>query len=130
MRERELLCGYIWELEDAFQCTEGLWEATRTYVKDNSIEPTFFNNEQWPEPSIFYNNFEISKIEIWNKRKYRHFVEYIDRLGGIYYHRWGDAPIKGLALSLFVPRDKLHRFSDVGYKHAGMVNDPGVVPDS
>ena len=124
MRDNGKLYGYMWELEDAFQCTEGLWEATGNYVTQNNVKPTFFNHEQWPEPRIFYNNFEISKMEIWNKRSYRDFVDYIDNLGGIYYHRWGDAPIKGLALSLFVSRDKLHRFSDLGYRHAGMTNEP------
>ena len=115
MREKKILYGYVWEHWDNTMFTVGLWNATRNFIEEHSIQPTFF--QQWPEPKIFYNNFEISNMDIWNNRGYREYIDYIDKLGGIYYHRWGDAPIKGLAMSLFVPRDKLHRFDDLGYLH-------------
>jgi hypothetical protein len=38
-------------------------------------------------------------------------------LGGIYYHRWGDAPIHTLGVAMFVPLHQVHRFSDIGYSH-------------
>ena len=68
---------------------------------------------------MFYANFEISNISIWRSCAYRNYVDYIDRLGGIYYGRWGDSPIKSLALSLFIPWTEIHEFKDIGYEHQG-----------
>ena len=31
--------------------------------------------------------------------------------------RWGDAPVHSIAVALFVPRDKIHFFSEMGYEH-------------
>ena len=44
-------------------------------------------------------------------------INYIDHLGGICYVRWGDTPIKPIAISLFVPLNKVYCFCDVGYHH-------------
>jgi hypothetical protein len=37
--------------------------------------------------------------------------------GGIYYHRWGDAPIRTIGVSLFVNESEVHQFTDVAYTH-------------
>ena len=31
--------------------------------------------------------------------------------------RWGDAPVHSIAASLFAPKDKIHFFTDIGYRH-------------
>ena len=46
-------------------------------------------------------------------QEYQEFIEYIDHLGGIYYRRWGDAPIKTIAVSMFVPRNNTHKYADI-----------------
>ena len=40
----------------------------------------------------------------------RDYMRYIDQTGGIYYTRWGDAPIRSLAVALVVPEAALHHF--------------------
>lgn len=32
--------------------------------------------------------------------------------------RWGDAPIHSIFASLFLKKDEIHFFNDVGYKHS------------
>jgi len=66
---------------------------------------------------MFYNNFEVSDLDVWRSREYRDYIDYIDRTGGIYYGRWGDAPIKTLAVTLFIPQNRTHQFHDVEYSH-------------
>ena len=44
---------------------------------------------------------------MWMSRDYANYIEYIDRTGGIYYYRWGDAPIKSIAVTMFLPPDLL-----------------------
>ena len=116
MKTNSLLYGYIWEHVDAKNCVTDLWNSTERYVQERNIIPRNALS-QWKSPKLYYNNFEVSSMALWRSHEYRSFIEYIDRLGGIYYHRWGDAPIKGIAVNLFVPRTQLHHFKDVHYQH-------------
>lgn len=59
-------------------------------------------------------------MSIWQSCAYCNYVDYIERLGGIYYTRWGDAPIKSLAVSMFVPWAETYNFKDIGYKHKAL----------
>jgi hypothetical protein len=40
----------------------------------------------------------------------------------MFYHRWGDAPIKGLAVSMFLNKNQTHLFKDIGYTHGTFKN--------
>lgn len=53
-----------------------------------------------PQGAIFYNNFEISHASLWKMPIVRDYLEVIDKNGGIYYTRWGDAPIRSLAVAM------------------------------
>ena len=120
MRDREFVYGYSWKHFDNMKCTLGLWDATRDFINKTHLQPQFF--DKWKDPQLYYNNFEISKLSVWLSRTYADYIEHIDRLGGIFYHRWGDAPIKAIAISLLVPENKVHHFQDIGYQHRSYVN--------
>jgi len=107
--------GYMKIHFDSYDCTTGLWKAVRHYMKLRHLQSLYF--EEWIEPMIFYNNFEISALSLWMSKQYQDYINYVDRLGGIYYHRWGDAPIKTVAVTLFVPKHATHLFNDVTYIH-------------
>ena len=115
MRDRNLGYGYREKRLDALSCIVGLWKASRQFIKQTHLQTQFFYH--WKESEIFYNNFEISGLNMWLSQSYADYIEYIDRLGGIFYHRWGDAPIKSIAVSLFLPMDRVHHFADIGYSH-------------
>lgn len=119
MRDNDIQYGYRLAHYDLDVCTEGLWEATSCFVKLKHIEPTFY--DKWPRPKIFYNNFEISKTSFWLSPEYQRFINFIDQLGGIFYNRWGDAPIKSLAVSLFLNQSQIHCFKRIGYQHGNNV---------
>ncbi len=121
MKSNNILYGYIWIHRDSKDCVIDLWNSTARYIKKNNLPANNFQN--WPSPMLYYNNFEISSLKLWGSKEYQSYIEYIDRLGGIYYHRWGDAPIKGIAVSLFVPHNQTHKFSDIGYKHNTFKNE-------
>lgn len=46
------------------------------------------------------------------------YFEHLDKAGGFYYERWGDAPVHSIALSLLLPKDQIHYFDDLGYFHS------------
>ncbi|GAB5029578.1 glycolipid 2-alpha-mannosyltransferase [Nannochloropsis oceanica] len=120
MAENGKKYGFTNIVQDDAKCVLGLWNATREYVDREGLEPTFFT--RWTEGAVFYNNFEVSHRSIWTSAAYRKFFDYIDKLGGIYYHRWGDAPIRSIGVSLFVNESEVHQFTDVAYTHLPFIS--------
>jgi mannosyltransferase len=68
----------------------------------------------------FWSNFEIGDLEFFRGEAYRAVFEFLDRDGGFYYERWGDAAVHSLAVALLLEPGELHRFSDWGYVHDGL----------
>jgi len=115
MRDNNCVYGYKKILNDNPGCVLGLWEATCKYVREQGINPKFFGS--WKHPATYYNNFEISKVSLWRSCEYQRYFDYLDRLGGIFFYRWGDGPIKSIAVSLFAEKESVHQFSDINYVH-------------
>jgi hypothetical protein len=116
MKENNSVYGYIHITEDRETCVENLWPTTENYIAKMHLKQSFL--DKWPNRKMFYNNFEVSRIDFWRSEKVQHYLRYIDESGGIYYNRWGDAPIKSLVLALFLEWDKLLNFDqDIGYNH-------------
>lgn len=58
----------------------------------NSIE-----NEM---PLMFYNNFFITATQFWKRNDVQNMIDVIDKHGGIFYYRYGDAPLQTIIVSL------------------------------
>jgi alpha 1,2-mannosyltransferase len=133
MQERNLEYGYIHINKDEPDAIKGLWEITKRYIEDNNINPKFLHkftpNEDW-DRSYYYTNFEISKLDFWRSDEFMNYFKYIDESGGIYKYRWGDHVIHLLAVSIFLPENKVHRFSDIAYQHQGFINNYTIKPDT
>ena len=115
MSEHDIIYGYRGISNDIARCVVGLWNNATRYIEQHNITTQFF--KAWRENQIYYNNFEISSMKLWLSQNYKDYIDMIDQAGGIYYHRWGDAPIKSIAVTMFVPQNKTHMFRDVSYKH-------------
>ncbi|KAF9063735.1 glycosyltransferase family 15 protein [Rhodocollybia butyracea] len=57
----------------------------------------------------FWSNFEIADMDFWR---------------GEAYQKWGDAPVHSIAAALFMPKDQLHFFRDIGYRHGPFQHCP------
>ncbi|CAG8823907.1 10175_t:CDS:2, partial [Gigaspora rosea] len=65
-----------------------------------------------------YNlNFEIGDLNFWRSKPYQDFFNHLDKLGGFFYERWGDAPVHSIAVGLFAQKSQVHFFNDIGYYH-------------
>ncbi|KAI0393864.1 glycosyltransferase family 15 protein [Xylariaceae sp. FL0594] len=76
----------------------------------------------------FWSNFEIADLDFFRSRAYREYFEYLDKAGGFYYERWGDAPIHSLAVAMLADPKQIHHFADIGYRHADLYQCPGNAP--
>mmetsp|Transcript_68777 Transcript_68777/g.188737 ORF Transcript_68777/g.188737 Transcript_68777/m.188737 type:complete len:133 (+) Transcript_68777:1255-1653(+) len=45
----------------------------------------------------------ISRVDWWGSKDVQAYLAAVEENGGIYAHRWGDAPIQTTALKLFAP---------------------------
>ncbi|TFK80840.1 glycosyltransferase family 15 protein [Polyporus arcularius HHB13444] len=56
-------------------------------------------------------------MDFWRSEAYTKFFEHLDKKGGFYYERWGDAPVHSIAAALFQNKEKIHFFDEIGYEH-------------
>jgi len=58
----------------------------------------------------YYNNFEVMKLEFFQRQNVRQWIEEVDRTNGIFKYRWGDALLRYITLAIFAEaHEVLHR---------------------
>ncbi|KAL8951471.1 MAG: hypothetical protein Q9222_002548 [Ikaeria aurantiellina] len=142
MQDHNKTYGFTINLYDAPQSMPTLWpetlkfmEAHPEYIKDNDTNSRAWleDKERRPEHNEkaggystchFWSNFEIADMEFWRSRAYEDYFNHLDRAGGFFYERWGDAPVHSIALGLFEDRSRIHWFRDIGYQHIPYFNCP------
>jgi hypothetical protein len=116
--------GYLGILQDHPLVSAGLWEATQAYLDTNKIMPKFLHrfvhNGVW-DRSYFYTNFEISRLNFWRSEGPANYLDFIDKTGGIYQHRWGDHIIHLMTVATFLEERQAHAFKGISYKHQSFV---------
>ncbi|KAI4197809.1 MAG: hypothetical protein LQ346_002906 [Caloplaca aetnensis] len=91
------------------------------------IDPEAMEGEKY-NMCHFWSNFEIARLDWFRSKEYNDFFNVMDRSGGFWMERWGDAPIHSLAAgALLAPRD-IHYFRDVGYRHTTIQHCPANAP--
>ncbi|CAL9735139.1 alpha-1,2 mannosyltransferase Ktr1p [Monosporozyma servazzii] len=102
-----------------------LWDVTKEFMnkhpeflpKDNMLDFISDDNGLSYNLCHFWSNFEIASLDFWRGDAYSAYFDHLDQAGGFFYERWGDAPVHSIAAALFLKRDEIHFFSDVGYYH-------------
>ncbi|KAK5994399.1 O-glycoside alpha-1,2-mannosyltransferase-like protein [Cladobotryum mycophilum] len=125
----------LWRYASAYKrnnniTSQGLWEMFEMLNGDGSlppIDPEAMEGEKY-NMCHFWSNFEIARLSWFRSKEYRAFFEMMDRSGGFWMERWGDAPIHSLAAgALLSPRD-IHYFRDFGYRHTTIQHCPANAP--
>ncbi|KAK9478752.1 nucleotide-diphospho-sugar transferase [Lipomyces japonicus] len=135
MRTHGKVYGFVMSMYEYLATIETLWDSTKEFVRqnpqylaaDNALD--FFVDGKSPSKQgdteidgnynlcHFWSNFEIASLNFWRSPAYSDYFNFLDAQGGFFYERWGDAPIHSLAAGLFLPKDKIHHFGDIGYRH-------------
>ncbi|CAF2814702.1 unnamed protein product [Rotaria sp. Silwood2] len=104
--------------------TVGLWSTFHEFLKDHCMKPSIAFREtqtNWFNSysiAIIYTNFAIANVSLFRDDSLiRAWLHKVDRNGGIYRYRWGDAPIHTLVLTQLVSRNQIARFRYFGYMH-------------
>ncbi|MCJ1286033.1 hypothetical protein MMC26_005375 [Xylographa opegraphella] len=78
------------------------------WVTDSERRPAHNKKANGYSTCHFWSNFEIADMELWRSRAYEDYFNHLDRAGGFFYERWGDAPVHSIALGLFEDKSKIH----------------------
>ena len=164
MEDRNKTYGFTINLYDAPQTIATLWPQTKkflaanpTYLSDNNMWDWITDDQARPEHNEmangystchFWSNFEIGDLDFFRGEKYEAYFQHLDRAGGFFYERWGDAPVHSLGIGLFADSNNVHwyatpnysplynprlsfpltmhvsRFRDIGYNHIPYYNCP------
>jgi hypothetical protein len=123
MKKKGRVYGYnVIAFEDT-AVAGGLFDAVKHHFVRGSpshVLGRHVNSNEWNK-SMFYTNFEISRVDFWRSADYERFFRDVDIAGGIYHRRWGDAPIHFLAVAALLKDEQLEAFA-VPYWHQYYVN--------
>lgn len=140
MEKNDKVYGYVLSLYDSPDSVASLWPTTieflqehpqylhpnaaKTWLRENLLHPDHYKTAQGYSTCHFWSNFEIGDMDFFRAEAYTEWVEHLDRSGGFYYERWGDAPVHSIGLGLFADKTKIHWFRDIGYEHFPYFNCP------
>lgn len=129
--------GFTISVYDSPQTIKTLWPTTVAFFQEHPeyLHPN--NSRQWLLQDArkdhnddtggystchFWSNFEIGRLDFFRSKQYQEYFEYLDKKGGFFYERWGDAPVHSVALALLTDKSRIHWFKDIGYNHVGYSN--------
>jgi len=124
MQDNNKTYGFNINLYDAPQSIPTLWPETLKfiaahpeYIHENNAMKWLTDDQRRPEHNFkangystchFWSNFEIADMEFWRGQAYEDYFNHLDRAGGFFYERWGDAPVHSIGLGLFEDSSKIH----------------------
>ncbi|SCU99715.1 LAME_0G05028g1_1 [Lachancea meyersii CBS 8951] len=137
MREQRKIYGFVISMYEYEDTIPTLWDAVEEFMADNPdivdletnsydfiIDDSMIGTEM---PIIqsnsmynlchFWSNFEIGDLSFFRSERYLRYFEHLDRKGGFYLERWGDAPVHSIAVALLLRQDEVIHFDELGYYH-------------
>ncbi|KAL2833145.1 nucleotide-diphospho-sugar transferase [Aspergillus pseudoustus] len=111
---------------------ETLWDGVKEFMDDHPEHiaegnlMTFVSNDNGKTYNNchFWSNFEIGSLDWLRSKEYMDYFETLDRQGGFFYERWGDAPIHSIAASLLLQKEQIHFWNEIAYYHMPFTHCP------
>ncbi|EGW31253.1 alpha-1,2-mannosyltransferase [Spathaspora passalidarum NRRL Y-27907] len=132
MKQNNKDYGFTISLPEYKETIPTLWQTVKEFTEKNPQYLAKNNMLEWLSNDggntyngcHFWSNFEIGNLNFFRSEAYQKYFEHLDKAGGFFYERWGDAPVHSIAAALFLPKEKIHFFEDVGYYHVPFHNCP------
>ncbi|KAJ1674598.1 hypothetical protein EV182_002951 [Spiromyces aspiralis] len=135
LRENNKLYGFTISIKEYPKTIPTLWNTTLKFMDEfpnhvsnpnmlKFIQKAGTNGTPEYNGCHYWSNFEVGSLNFFRSDEYLAYFDYLDRAGGFFYERWGDAPVHSIALSIFLDKSKIHWFEDLGYFHGPLWNCP------
>jgi len=130
MRTNNKKYGFVITLPEYGATIPTLWKETVNFAKANPQYLPANNSLKYlatdqtrdrkmsddPPPEYnnchFWSNFEIADLNFWRGEAYSKYFDHLDKSGGFFYERWGDAPVHSIGAALFLNTNEIHHFAD------------------
>ena len=125
--------GFVMAGEEIMETIPTLWSKINKWLNEsgykNEIPPDNLKrfvtkDDKTLNGCHFWNNFEIGSFKLFRNEIYLSYFDYLDKAGGFYYERWGDAPVHTYFLSLMLHKHQIVRFENIGYGHGSFYTFP------
>ncbi|RPA98168.1 glycosyl transferase [Choiromyces venosus 120613-1] len=123
MQRQNKTYGFTIAVKELKETVPNIFRYASAYKRNNNIQTTEAYNM-----CHFWSNFEIARLDFFRSEKYEKFFETMDRSGGFWTERWGDAPIHSLATGVLLEPSDIHYFRDFGYRHTTIQHCPANAP--
>ncbi|KAI7825771.1 nucleotide-diphospho-sugar transferase [Kickxella alabastrina] len=117
LREIPVTVKSLWKTTNAFRAAYPDYTAPNNMLRWVTAPDGDYNM------CHFWSNFEIASLAFLRSPQYTAYFDFLDRAGGFFLERWGDAPIHSLAVAMFLNKSQVHYF-DIGYYHSPFQNCP------
>ena len=110
LHENKLIYGFNMNILDDARSFPSLWAETLGFIREHPKllhpdadlhwlvdEQGEYNNCQ------FFSNFEIGSLNFFRAEENEKYFDWLDKHGGFFYERFGDAPIHTLSVAMFAP---------------------------
>ncbi|EMC91518.1 glycosyltransferase family 15 protein [Baudoinia panamericana UAMH 10762] len=124
--------SFVLSLYEYVDTIPTLWDSTKKWIKNNAQHIADNNGMEWISDDggetynncHFWSNFEIGSLKWLRSEQYISYFEHLDKEGGFFYERWGDAPVHSIAAALMLRKEEIHFFNDIGYYHVPFMHCP------
>ncbi|KAI9705501.1 MAG: alpha 1,2-mannosyltransferase 2.4.1 [Candelina mexicana] len=124
--------SFVLSLYEYVETIPTLWDSVKTFMKnhpehiaaDNSMGFLSDDAGETYNHCHFWSNFEIGNLNWLRSQAYLDFFEQLDKDGGFFYERWGDAPVHSIAAGLLLKKEEIHFFNDIAYYHVPFTHCP------
>ncbi|KXJ95196.1 family 15 glycosyltransferase [Microdochium bolleyi] len=132
MKENNKKYSFVLSLYEYIETIPTLWDSTKKFMKnhpehiakDNSMAFLSDDGGETYNKCHFWSNFEVGSLDWLRSKPYLDFFESLDKDGGFFYERWGDAPVHSIGAGLLLPKDEIHFFNDIAYYHVPFTHCP------
>lgn len=124
--------GFILSVSEYEATIRSLWSTVKNFAAkfpkfiDGNNLMNFVSNDGGESYNMchFWSNFEIVSLDFYRSDAYRAYFDFLDKSGGFFYERWGDAPVHSIAAALLLDKKELHFFDGLGFHHPNFFSCP------
>jgi len=132
MVEENKKYSFVLSLYEYPETIPTLWDSTKKFMKNHPEHIAEGNTMKFLSDDggdtynrcHFWSNFEVGSLDWLRSDAYIDYFTSLDKDGGFFYERWGDAPVHSIAAGLLLPKEEIKFFNDIAYYHNPFTHCP------
>ncbi|KAF2103512.1 glycosyl transferase [Rhizodiscina lignyota] len=132
MAENKKKYSFVISLYEYVETIPTLWDSTKRWMEKHPDQVAEGNSMKFVSDDggktynhcHFWSNFEIGNLNWLRGQAYMDYFDQLDKDGGFFYERWGDAPVHSVAAALMLKKEEIHFFNDISYYHVPFTHCP------